>query len=231
MVFSSPNRVRSDVSPVYVNTHAIYPSQHCSFLGIELDPFLKFTIHINSIKNKTAYGIRVLIKARHYFSPQTLITLYYAFIHSHFNYSMVPWGLTYHSHVTPLQHLQNQVVRIITRSSYNAHVAPLFLQLNLLRIEELIKYNLGIIAYRLIRTPSLLYVIGIDHLTNPNITRFSQRNNFLLPKVRTNYGLQTVRFTTIKFWNTLPLTVKTAPSISRFKTLVRSFISEQSYAI
>lgn len=109
-------------------THAIYPSQHCSFLGVELDPFLKFTSHINSIKTKTAYGIRVLIKARHYFSPQTLITLYYAFIHSHFNYSMVPWGLTYSSHVTPLQHLQNQAVRIITCSSYNAHVAPLFSQ-------------------------------------------------------------------------------------------------------
>lgn len=31
MVFSSPNRVRRTISPIYVNTHAIYPSQHCSF--------------------------------------------------------------------------------------------------------------------------------------------------------------------------------------------------------
>lgn len=153
-----------------------------------MDPFLKFTTHINPFKKKTAYGIRILIKARHYFSRQTLITLYYAFIHSHFNYSMVSWGLTYHSHVSPLQHLQNQVVRIITRSFYNVDVAPLFFKLNLLPIDELIKYNLGIIAYRLFRTPNLLYVIAIDHLPNPNITRISQRNNFLLPKMRTNYG-------------------------------------------
>lgn len=200
-------------------------------MGVELDPFLKFTFHINSLKNKAAYGIRALIKARHYFSPQTLIPLYYAFIHSHFNYSMVSWGLTYRSHVTPLQHLQNQAVRIITRSSYNAHVTPLFLQLNLLRIDELIKYNLGITAYHLIRTPSFLYVIGLDHLTNPNVTRFSLQNNFLLPKVRTNYGSQTVRFAIIKFWNTLPLTVKTALSLPRFKSLLRSYISEQPYAI
>lgn len=231
MVFSSPNRARCTLSPVYVNTHAIYPSQHCSFLGVELNLFLKFTFQINSLKNKAANGIRALIKARHYFSPQTLITLYYAFIHSHFNYSMVSWGLTYRSHVTPLQHLQNQAVRIITRGSYNAHVRPLFLQLNLLRIEELIKYNLGITAYRLIKTPGFFCVIGIDHLTNPNVTRFALQNNFLLPKVRINYGSQTVRFAIIKFWNTLPVTVKTALSLPRFKSLLQSYICEQSYAI
>lgn len=183
---------------------------------------MKFTFHNNSLKNKTAYGIRVLIKARHYFSPQTLITLCNAFIHSHFNYGMASWGLTYRSHVTHLQHLQNQAVRIITRSSYIAHVTPLLSQLNLLRIEELINYNFGMTAHRSIRTPSFLYVIGVDHLINPNVTRFSLQNNFLLPKVRTNYGLQTVRFTIINIWNTLPLTVKTALSLPRFKTLQRS---------
>lgn len=85
---------------------------------------------------------------------------------------MVSCGLTYHSHVTPLQHLENQVARIITRSVYNAHVTALFLLLNLLRIDELIKYNLVIIAYHLIRPPSFLYVIGIDHLTNQTLRSF-----------------------------------------------------------
>lgn len=89
----------------------------------------------------------------------------------------------------PPMHIQNQVVRTLIRSSYNAHVTPLFLQLNLLCTDELIEYNLGISAYRLIRTPRLLHGTGINHLPSLNITRFSLQNNFLLSKVHTNSWL------------------------------------------
>lgn len=227
VVFSSRLMPLTSFAPIYINSDAIPPSDHCSFLGVELDSSLKFINHINSLKKKMAYGIRVLIKARNYFRLPTLLTLYYAFIYSHINYCISSWGLTYDIHLTPLKRIQNQAIRIITFSSFNSHVTYLYQHLDLLPLDQLILYNLGITAHRLVTDKSVLFIIGRTDLTNHNITRFASQHNFLLPKVRTNYGKQTVGFAAIKFWNNLPInTKKNKLNRSSYKQSVLKFILE-----
>lgn len=223
MIFSTKPRETSTNLPIYIISHAIFPSSHCTFLGVELDSYLKFDIHINSLAKKCAYGIRLLLKARSYFGTSTLITLYYAFIYSHINYCISSWGLTYSSHLASLQHVQNQAVRIITHSPYNAHVTPLYRQLNFLPLPSILNYNLGIMAYHVINNPRFIYILGRTSLSNPNKTRFALQNNFLLPKIRTNYGKLTVEFSAIKFWNELPVSMKSTSSFPTFKRLLRLY--------
>lgn len=225
LIFSTPTKPRYDITPVYIDTHAIIPSDQCTFLGVELDRFLKFDAHIDLIRTKVAYGVRVLIKARNYFEKRTLITLYYAFFHSHINYCSASWGLTYKSHIAPLQRIQNRLVRIISSSQFDAHMADLYVDLNLLTITDIVALNVSTTAFRLFNELNLLYIIGRTNLQNTNKTRFSLQNNFLLPKARTNYGKQTFDFTSIKIWNQLPHIIKTQTRLSTFKRSLRSFLS------
>lgn len=221
VVFCSQNQT-NNLQPLYIDMHPIFPCNQCTFLGVQLDNLLKFNVHTTALRKKMAYGIRVLLKARHYFRPQTLITLYNAFIHSHLTYCIEAWGLTYQVHLDPVRHIQNQALRIITRSPYNAHVTPLYEELGIFPLDKLITYSISITAYRLFNNQHLLHVIGRQDLVNPNNTRFSEQNNFILPKIRTNYGKHTFQFAAIKVWNNLALPIKTSRSLNAFKRLLRS---------
>lgn len=210
--------------PLFIKKHPIHLSDHCSFLGIKLDSRLKFNLHINELHRKTSCGIRVLLKARGYFDLTILITLYYAFIHSHLNYCIASWGQTYHCHLSSLQHVQNQAIRILTWSNRRSRVTILYRELHILNIDNLIKFNVCTFAYQVVEDHSLLKFVLIQQLTNSNITRFSTNNNFILPKVRTNYGSQGVAFVLIKLWNSLPYNIKCAFSISSFKHTLHNFL-------
>lgn len=223
MIFGSRVQYTESIT-VSVNSHPIICTAQSSFLGVQLDRHLKFNLHISSLVKKTAFGIRVLVKARRYFSLSTLITLYNAFIHSHINYCVTSWGNTYPSHLTSLQHIQNQAARIITFSPRHTHANPLLRSLNLLPISDLVLYNLGITAHNLLRHNHLLYVIGRTNLTNHNNTRFSMRNSFLLPPARTNYRKQSVEFNMIRLWNNLPLSIKSQNPLSSFKRSLKRFL-------
>lgn len=67
--------------------HHFIPAGDCvSFLVIKLDPYLKFTIRIAYVKQKTAFGVRALIKSRAFFSLDALLSLYFAFIYRRVTY-------------------------------------------------------------------------------------------------------------------------------------------------
>lgn len=62
MIFGS--RVQyTDSITIKVNSHPILCMAQSSFLGIQLDRYLKFNLHIASLLKETAFGIRVLVKS------------------------------------------------------------------------------------------------------------------------------------------------------------------------
>lgn len=145
MIFKTSQRQIPSVPALTLDTNLIAACNSVSFLGVLLDSNLKFNSHINHIKKKTAYGIRALIKARPFFSHDALLSLYFSFIHSHLNYGIVAWGNTYHFHASSAQHIQNQSIRIITRSHPQSNSQDLLRHYNVLPINKLFQYNLSII--------------------------------------------------------------------------------------
>lgn len=217
VVFSSHQRSLTSIPPITFGPHCLPPSSCSSFLGILLDCNLKYLNHIAHIKKKIAYGIRILIKTRPYFTRTTLLSLYHSFVHSHITYGIVCWGNTYNTHIASLQIVQNQAIRIITCSSRFSNAKSLLHENNILTISELTKYNLGIFFYRFLNNELPQITFSPSNLMIYSTTRFALNNNFLIPRVRTNYGKQTVEFTSLSIWNTLPLTMKNSRSLQKFK--------------
>lgn len=223
MVFRSAQRPVT-FFPALTLEHNLIPACNLvTFLGIHLDPNLTFRSHFSHLKQKTAFGIRAIIKLRPFFPRSALLALYYAFVHSHLNYGIVSWGNTYICHLSSVQHIQNQSIRIITRSSNQSNAFSLLHRNNLLSISNLFYFNLGILFFKLLHNLLPHEVIHLNLIQNKNITRFATNQNFLLPLVHTNYGKKSSAFTAISFWNTLPSTVKSSSSVYRFKTLSRIF--------
>lgn len=124
------------------------------------------------------------------------------------NCCITSWGNTYNTHLKPLQIIQNRAIRLITSSPPTYNAKQLLQENNILDVAALVKYNLATFLFKLINEEISLSLIPSSSLLNTNPTRFAQHNNFILPKVRTNYGKQTVHFAAISLWNTLPFLIK-----------------------
>ena len=96
------------------------------FLGVFIDPLLKFKFQINCIASKVSKAMFFLRSAKNLVSAQTLKTIYYAIVHPHFIYCIQIWSCTNSSNLKTLVLKQKIAIRIINEANFNAHTEPLF---------------------------------------------------------------------------------------------------------
>jgi hypothetical protein len=80
-------------------------------------------------------------RVKNFVNQNTLKTLYYAMIHSHLTYCINVYSCANSTSLNKLRVKQKEAIRIITNSGYRDHTAPLFAQLKILSLDQLIKYN------------------------------------------------------------------------------------------
>lgn len=224
MIFRSAQRPLPFHQPLTLGPHSIPTCDTVIFLGVHLDCHLKFNLHTNHLRKKTSFGIRAIIKAREVFHINVLMSLYFAFIHSHIMYGIAAWGNTYDCHLSPIQNIQNQVIRIITNSSRYSSAGHLLQDNKILPVRKLFFYSIAVLLFQLRNALLPFEFIDSVFLQNNNVTRFAMNLNFLLPASRTNYGKMTTAYAAITFWNNMPLSVKTMPTLSSFKKSLKSFL-------
>lgn len=224
MVFRSAHKHLLTSAAITMGPNTIHACDTVSFLGVRLDITLNFGLHLLDIKKKTAFGIRALIKARPYFSTNALLSLYFSFIHSHFNYGIITWANTYHSYISSVQHIQNQAIRIITFSPRRSNAISLLRQYNILCISRLFEFHCTCLFFNIIHRRLPFDLINCDLLINTNRTRFALERNLLLPRVCTNYGIKSLSFTAISLWNSIPPNIKSLSNLYTFKKTLKLYL-------
>ena len=110
------------------------------FLGVFFDPDLNFKFHIASLKNKLSRALYALRSVKNTLSKTSLQLLYNSIFHCHLLYSIQIWSCTSSSNTNELFKLQKAAVRIISGAKYNAHTEPLFKNLQILPLPDLISF-------------------------------------------------------------------------------------------
>ena len=92
----------------------------------------------------------------------------------------------------------------MTFSGYYDHTNPLFIQLKIIKFNDLVYLSNAIFVYNFYsgKLPQIFdkYFISVNQQHNYN-TRHASRSSYLLPKIRTNYGKFNIRFVGAKVWN------------------------------
>ena len=91
-----------------------------------LNENLTWKPHIKYIENKIAENIGLLFKAKSFLNKQSLLSLYYSYIHSYINYANVTWGSTYKTNLKKLSSQQKHEMRIICNKGKSEHTKQLF---------------------------------------------------------------------------------------------------------
>ena len=146
---------------ISIRNNVIDEVKSTKFLGIIIDDKLKWTEHIQYIKNKISKFIGILIKIRPYLDKVTLRNLYFTFVYPYLIYCVEVWGNACDTHLDPIIKIQKKCVRVITFSHYLEPSESLFKNLKFLAFKKILiqrilllmcKHNIGIV-------PSLLHYL------------------------------------------------------------------------
>ena len=187
------------------------------FLGVQIDEKLKFKDHINSISSKGAKSTGVLYKLRQYLPLRTLISVYRSLVESHLNYCNLIFGNAYETHIHALETAQKKCIRIIAKQQLQAHTNPFFSEMQLLKIKDIYKWNLGIYRFK----------HRNDFETNNGTHNTRSRQNYYRPifqRLTLTQNQSIFFYQAPSNWNTIPEDIQNSPSVTLFKRKYKQFL-------
>ena len=150
---------------------------------------------------KVASGLGVIIKARKVLQKESLIILYYSFIYPYLIYCNQIWGSAGKTHIEPLFILQERALRIITGVHPRSPSHPLFRQLKSLNCENIFKYLVGRLMYRVYHGELSTLQFAFVNNSDIHMHATRQRGDYHIPVCRTNLGKRSLRYFGAWFWN------------------------------
>ena len=134
------NNVNKPVN-VTMNGIPVEEKKCTKYLGTLIDNKLSWNQHIQYILPKLSKGIGILSKLRHFAPIQVIKSLYYAFIQSHLNYSLLNWSSATPSSLQRIALICKKAVRYMSFKNKYSHTPPLFKQLDILPFNSLILHK------------------------------------------------------------------------------------------
>ena len=206
-----------------ISNNLIKQDRKVKYLGLIIDSNLNWKSHLHELGKKVARNIGILSKIRHFVNNSILYQLYYSIIYPLLTYGLLVWGNTYHTTLKPIITLQKRALRIITYSKPDEHSDPLFKQLKLLKLVDLVVFHNALFMYQyhknLLPTSfnNFFEAVSSKHQYN---TKFASRLTYYINPARTNFGKFNIRFAAAAVWNDLDNNLKQLPPKS-FKTKIK----------
>ena len=209
-----------------INNKILEEKKYVKYLGIIMDCNLNWKQHIHELSKKVSRSIGILSKLCHYVPQSILIQIYYSIVFPFLIYGVLIWGNTYKSNIYPLVILQKKAIRIITFSHFQSHTSPLFKKFNLLKLPDIVYLYTAVFMHQFHKGNlpekfnNYFTLVSNQHSYN---TRLASKATFILPLVRTNYGLFNIRFCGPKVWNSIEESLKSLSKFS-FKKKLKQLI-------
>ena len=124
-----------------------------------------------------------------------------------------------------LQSLQNRAARIVFRVNRMHSSAPLLRELHWLPIESRIVYKLMLLTYK--GTTGYLPSYLTNHLIpyvpgRPNLRSGDDKTLLVIPRTERTHGDKAFSTIAPRLWNSLPLHIRSCPSITGFRKLLKT---------
>jgi len=205
MIISSSRKKYFANTDIRLNNTLMEKTDSIKYLGVLIDHHLTWGNHINMVCKKISKNIGIISKVRHYVDLETLKLIYYSLIYPYLQYGAITWGNTYKTRLNHLNVLNNKVIRIMTYSHYLTHCPPLYKELNILQLNDIVFIQIALFMYDYFNNnlPSAFhkYFTSVSEIHSHN-TRFSHLN-FHASTVHTNFGKFSLTFQGPKIWRSI----------------------------
>lgn len=222
MIITAKNKRIPDFPPLKINNDVIKQSHHEKYLGLWLDDKLTWQIHINYVKTKLNSLLGALRKASNCIPKKVRNILYNSLIKSNLEYLIEIWGSAALSNLSPLQRLQNKIIKTLFHYPYLTPTTLLYKKTNLLNIKQLYTYNTCVLIKNIL-SKSIQSNIHIPKKETSHNLR--NRHKLELSKTRTNYyGQRSILFGGVQLYNKLPSDITECDNIKIFKCKLKKYV-------
>ena len=191
-----------DFPPVFMSGHELDISSSFTQLGLSVSSNLSWKTHIHSTAKHVSQKLGFLSRARGFFSPSQLLTIYKSQIRPSLEYCSHVWGGAPRSSLHLLDKVQSKAIRLINNPSLTKSLQSLS--------DHRLIADLSIF-YRYFHGHCSMEIKSIipDPLKHVRLTRSSSRSHpfqVILSNPRTLSHKSSFIPRTCKLWNTLPST-------------------------
>lgn len=196
---------------------------HFDYLGLLIDDRLKFTKHLDVIRNRVISMSFAIRRIRPYITLHTAKQLYFARIHSLLIYLNSCWSVGNKTDIERLARGQRKVLRFVFQKNYDSPSIELFSE-KLLPLNFLNNYQTLLLTYKFVRGLSRSNVeINIRRSITNRETR--QSNSYYIPNdSRTSYGIKKFFKRGLDIFNKLPSHLRVIRSLDKFKSELKEYL-------
>lgn len=207
-------------------------SNSVKYLGIHIDCFLTWQHHSDYLALKLRNVNGIISKLRYYVPPTTLFCIYNSLFDSHLRYACQIWAQNINNNTSRIFKLQKRCLKLLTFSNFNSPSSPLFLQLKILKLCDLVKLLNVILILQVLNglTPSkIINTYNLSYYPENHFTRGRSMNLLARSQCRTlRYGINSIVYQSILQWNELqslyPRLDLTLISKSNLISIYKSFL-------
>ena len=211
----------------------IEPVETVRDLGLYLDTTMSMRRHITQLTS-TYFGVlRQIRSIRRCLTSRARTMLVTCFVFARLDYCNAVFAGLPRCDLDRLQSIQNAAVRLIAGARKFDHVTPLLQTRHWLPVEQRVVFKLCVMMYKTVNcmAPSYLH----DYVILPASGAYSRRlrspdtGQLCVPRTRTAIGDRAFAVAGPRAWNSLPVQVRSAPSLPTFKKHLKTHLFRCAY--
>mgnify|MGYP003547058831 FL=1 len=220
----------TDLTSLTLGDTTIPVSSSARNLGFIFDSDMSLSKQINSVCKSCHFHIRDIRRIRHLLSPSILITLANSLVSSKLDYCNSLYNGINTTELNKLQVIQNSLARAITFTSKREHIKPVLQELHWLPIKQRIEFKTCLLTYKSLKNDQPIYLRKILSFPSHTIHTRSTNSNALFPhSATTSMGKKSFSVAAPRLWNSLPSDTRLAPSITTFRTKLKTHLFKQAF--
>ena len=214
MVVATRQKHHRGIPPLrlMLNSRVIEQVSEHRHLGVILNDQLKWQAHINRITNAVAKNVYLLSRLRHFCNSEACNTFFHALIMSRINYVFSCSDV----HLRKLKAVHKLAVKVLCAASPmlsgRGHISY-----GPLPLKEHLQCNKCILVHKVIHNKSPQYSRQLVQI-GARSDHSSWNSILILPKTRIDIYKMSFAYSGSFCWNALPRSLKTACSVSTFKS-------------
>ena len=195
-------------------------------LGLTLSSNAKWHAHIENIITSVSKLLGIMRAVKYKLSRKALNNIYISYIRPILEYAAVVWDGCTAYEKTRLERIQYEAARIVTGLTRSVSIDKLIKEIGWLSLSDRRLFQKAVLMYKIINGLAPEYISNIMPPFVSERTEYSLRNaaDISVLSRRTEIYSRSFFPSSVDYWNKLPLSVRSADSLSAFKQLLKRSI-------
>jgi len=231
---SSRRRHQIPSEPFRFGSEVIVPVESVRNLGLYLDTTMSMRQHITQLSSNCFGILRQVRSIRRSLTDHARTMLVTCFISARLDYCNAAFAGLPHRDLDRLQSVQNAAVRLISGARKYDHVTPLLFERHWLPVYQRVVFKLCVMTFKIVNitSPSYLqeYIRPLASSSSTSLRlRSADNGRLFVPRSRTVAGDRAFAVAGPRNWNSLPVSVRSAPSLATFRTHLKTYLFRTAY--